>query len=326
MPDKKGFPQITVVIPAFCVEKEITNVICSLPEYISDIIVVDDFSPDHTGEIVNCLKNDDPRLTLIHHETNQGVGGAMISGFRKAIESGAQIIIKLDADGQMDPTYIPQLIAPLVQGKADFTKGNRFRDFSALQQMPVIRRLGNTMLSFLSKVATGYWNIFDPTNGYFAIRSEVLSLLSFSKIAHTYYFETSLLAQLYLIDAFIMDIPIPARYNNQSSNLHLHRVLLEFPYRLMHTFLQRVILKYFVYDFSMASVYLLTGIPLFLFGLIFGIVKWIKYASLELPAPTGTVILPMLCVLIGIQFLLSAIQIDLQSVPHTPITSPIKLV
>lgn len=314
---------IAVIIPAYRVEREIENVIASLPVYIQHIIVVDDASPDRTGEIVIQLMKNDSRLILLRHEQNLGVGGAMVSGFRKALELKAEIIIKMDGDGQMDPAYIPDLITPLIQGKADYAKGNRFRDFVALGQMPVARRFGNMALAFLVKVATGYWDIFDPSNGYFAIRTSVLAQLPLERIARTYYFETSMLAELYLINAYVLDVPIPARYGNQPSSLNIYRILLEFPPRLFLTVFRRMILKNFLYDFSMLSLYLLSGIPLLLFGFSFGFIKWIEYASLGVPAPTGTVVLPMMCVLLGIQFLLSAIQIDLQSTPRMPLSRPL---
>lgn len=318
----QSLPSLAVVIPAYRVEQEIERVVRSIPIYIQYIIVVDDASPDRTTEILMSLTKDEPRLVLIRHEVNQGVGGAVVSGFRKALELGAQVVIKIDGDGQMDPAYIMDLITPLILGKADYSKGNRFRDFVALRHMPIIRRFGNIILGFLAKVATGYWSIFDPTNGYLAIRAEILAQLPLERIAREYYFETSMLAELYLIDAYVLDIPMPARYGNQPSSLVIHRVLFEFPFRLLITFLRRMTLRYFLYDFSMVSIYLLGGIPLFLFGLIFGIVKWIKYATLMIPAPTGTVILPMLCVILGIQFILSAIQIDLQSIPRIPLSLP----
>lgn len=315
-------PSIAVVVPAYHVEREIEKVVRSVPKSVQFIIAVDDASPDHTGEILQSLAKEEPRLVLVRHERNQGVGGAMVSGFRKALELGAQIVVKMDGDGQMDPAYMQDLIAPLIQGKADYAKGNRFRDFVALRQMPLIRRFGNIVLGFVTKVATGYWNIFDPTNGYVAIRSDVLAQLPLERIARTYYFETSMLAELYLIGAYVQDVPMPARYGDQRSSLAIHRVLFEFPLRLLLTFLKRLALKYFLYDFSMVSVYLLGGIPLFMFGLIFGAIKWIKYASLNIPAPTGTVILPTLCVILGIQFILSAIQTDLQSMPRVSLSSP----
>ncbi|HCR69797.1 MAG TPA: glycosyl transferase family 2, partial [Anaerolineae bacterium] len=157
--------KIVIIIPAYRVERDIENVLRGIPDYIKHIIVVDDASPDSTPTVITALSNSDKRLILIQHSHNQGVGGAMISGFKKALELGAQIVVKIDGDGQMDASYIPALITPLIQGKADYTKGNRFRDFSSLQKMPLIRRVGNLGLSFLTKAATGYWNIFDPTNG-----------------------------------------------------------------------------------------------------------------------------------------------------------------
>lgn len=315
--------KIAIIIPAYRVERDIENVLAGLPAYIKHIIIVDDASPDSTADLVAALAQKDIRLTLIRHSQNQGVGGAMISGFRKAMELGAQIAVKLDGDGQMDAAHIPALVTPLIHGKADYVKGNRFRDFVSLQKMPFIRRVGNLGLSFLTKVATGYWNIFDPTNGFFAIRTEILDQLPLEKIDKRYFFETSMLANLYLINAFVMDVPIPARYGNETSHLSIRRSLFEFPIKLLRTFLRRILLNYYIYDFSIASLYIVTGIPMLLFGLTFGIIKWIEYASKNIPAPTGTVMLPTLSVILGIQIMLSAIEIDMKSTPRQPLSSPL---
>lgn len=316
--------RIAAVIPAYRVETDIQAVLRGLPAYIKHIIVVDDASPDSTADLVTASAKKDKRVALIRHHQNQGVGGAMITGFKKALELGAQVVVKLDGDGQMDPAYIPSLVSPLIQGKADYTKGNRFRDFQSLQRMPFIRRIGNMGLSFMTKAATGYWNLFDPTNGYFAIRTEVLAQLPFERIDKRYFFETSMLANLYLLDALVLDVPIPARYGTETSNLSIRRALFEFPIKLISTFIRRITLKYYIHDFSMMSIYLLAGIPLLLFGFIFGSIKWIQYATRNVPAPTGTVMLPTLSVLLGIQILLSAIEIDLQSNPKHPLTEPIQ--
>ncbi|MDP1715248.1 MAG: glycosyltransferase family 2 protein [Anaerolineales bacterium] len=315
--------KIAVVIPAYRVEQDIAFVLRGLPRYIKYIIVVDDASPDSTADLITAAAKKDKRITLIRHKQNQGVGGAMVSGFKKALELGAQIAIKLDGDGQMDPAHIPALITPLIQGKADYVKGNRFRDFQSLQQMPYIRRIGNLGLSFLTKAATGYWNIFDPTNGYFAIRAEMLVQFPLEKLDHRYYFETSMLSHLYMLNAFVLDVTIPARYGNETSNLSIRRSLFEFPIKLLATFLRRIALKYYIYDFSMMSLYLVSGIPLLLFGLIFGITKWIQYARQNIPAPTGTVMLPTLSVILGIQILLSAIEIDMNSTPRKALSDPL---
>jgi len=309
---------LAVVIPAYHVEDTIEAVIKELPKYLRHIIVVDDASPDHTSALVEALANRDRRIVLVRHVQNQGVGGAMVTGFKKALELDVQVIVKIDGDHQMDSAYIPELVTPLLSGKADYVKGNRFRDFESLRHMPLIRRIGNLGLSFLTKAATGYWNCFDPTNGFFAIRAEILTQLPLERIDDGYFFETSMLANLYLLDAFILDVPMPARYRGERSSMSIWRVLIEFPAKLLVTVLRRLLLRYFLFDFSMVSVYILTGLPLIIFGLIFGSVKWLQYIELGVPAPTGTVILPTLALILGIQILLSAIDNDMNAVPKAP--------
>jgi glycosyltransferase involved in cell wall biosynthesis len=311
------------VLPCHRVEDSINIVLKGLPRYVSHIIVVDDASPDKTAQVVQKVAEKDRRILLIRHENNQGVGGAMKTGFQKALELGAQIVVKIDGDDQMDLAYLPDLLLPLIEGRADYAKGNRFRDFQALQQMPFIRRVGNMGLGFLTKAATGYWNLFDPNNGFLAIRANVLAQLPLDRIDRGFFFETSMLANLYMIGAVVTDIPMPARYRGEVSNLSIRRVLFEFPLKLIQTFLRRILVKYMINDFSMASIYLITGLPLLLFGLIFGSIKWVDYAMRGVPAPTGTVMLPTLSVLLGIQFLIAAIEIDLRSAPVEPLSSPL---
>jgi len=324
MPADLSKYNLAVVIPAYRVERELSGVLTSIPTYVRHIIVVNDASPDRTAEVLAEAARCDSRICPVTHKKNQGVGGAMISGYKKALELGAQIVVKLDGDGQMSPDDIPSLVAPLVSGQADFTKGNRFRDFRALTRMPFVRRLGNVGLSFLAKSATGYWNCFDPTNGFLAMRGEVLEQLPLEKIHKTYFFEISQLSQLYLLGACLRDVFIPARYADETSSLSITKVLVEFPPRLAAVFLRRILLHYFLYDFSMGSMYIMVGLPLFLFGLIFGSTEWVHYASRNIPAPTGTVMLATLTVILGIQFLLSAISIDLQSVPREPLSRPLE--
>jgi dolichol-phosphate mannosyltransferase len=306
---------IILVIPSYNVEEEITGVLQSIPSYIDHVIVVDDASTDQTKILVKAMMDKDSRIVLISHLVNQGVGGATITGFKEALALKPDIVVKLDGDGQMDPQFLPELMTPIIENKADFSKGNRFQDFIALRQMPMIRRFGNTILGFICKASTGYWNIFDPTNGFFAIHRKKLKLLNLDKIDRSYYFEISMLANLYLINARVVDVPIPAIYNEETSNLKIPHVATSFPPRLLRDLFKRMTLKYYLYDFSMASLYFLAGIPMVLFGTIFGLIKWIDYASRAVSAPTGTVILPMMCVLLGIQFLLAAIHIDIQSMP-----------
>lgn len=319
MPDFEQF-NIAVVIPCYRVEPEIGAVLAAVPGYVRHILVIDDASPDSTAELVADAAKSDSRIELIRHAKNMGVGGALKTGFARALELGAQVVVKLDGDGQMDATHLPDLLVPLLKGQADYTKGNRFRDFQALQHMPLVRRIGNMGLGFLAKVATGYWNLFDPTNGYVAIHADALAQLPLERVDNSYFFETSMLAHLYLIGAVVRDVPMPARYRGETSSLSVRRTLLEFPLKLLRTFLRRILLKNLIYDFSMESVYLLAGLPLVLFGLVFGSIKWVSYASQGIPAPTGTVMLPTLSVLLGIQFLIAAIEIDIRSTPKEPLS------
>ena len=306
---------LAVVIPCYNVSKHIEAVVRTLPAHIRFIIVVDDYSKDNTLEKLRLLSAENQKVVLLQHAENRGVGAAMLSGYRKAIELQADIVIKMDGDGQMDPQQIDRLIQPLIDDQADFTKANRFRDFKALRAMPLSRRIGNLGLSFIIKAASGYWNIFDPTNGFTAIKSSTLLAMDLNRIHARYYFETSMLLELYYANAVIVDVPMQARYGDEISGLSRTRTLLEFPPRLLWAFIRRMVLKYFLFDFNIASLYLLSGVPLFLFGLIFGLQKYSYYASNNLPAPTGTVVIPTLLIILGFQLLLSAITYDVTNYP-----------
>jgi dolichol-phosphate mannosyltransferase len=309
---------IAVIIPAYNVEREIEGVITSLPTFLRHVIVVDDASTDRTAQVVACLAKHDARVIPLRHDVNQGVGGAMVTGFREALHLNAKIIVKMDGDGQMPVAELPRLLAPLLRKEADYTKGNRFGDFRALARMPYLRRAGNVALSFLAKAATGYWNCFDPTNGFLAIRREVLHELRLEEIDRTYFFEHSMLAQLYLTGAVVHEVFMPARYGDEPSHLSLRRVLWQFPPRLMRCFLRRMLLKNFVYDFTMESVYLLIGLPMLLGGILYGSYHWYLSSSTGIPAHTGTVVIPAMLIILGMQFLLTATSMDVQQVPVEP--------
>jgi dolichol-phosphate mannosyltransferase len=312
---------VAAVIPAYNVARELGDVLRQMPQIIRTIVVVDDASKDDTAAIAEGYAKIDPRIVVIHHEQNRGVGGAMITGFRKTLELGADIVVKIDGDGQMPLWLVPQLVQPLVDGTADYTKGNRFRDLTAIRTMPPVRRIGNVALSFLAKAATGYWQCFDPTNGFLGIRADVLAQLPLKKIDETYYFETSMLSHLYVLGAVVKDIPMPARYAGETSSLSITRVLRQFPGRLLGSLGRRIVLKNFVYDFNLESFHILCGVPLLLAGLLYGGYNWWWYTSHLRAAPTGTVVLSSLLVTIGVQLLLGAVNLDLQATPRDPINS-----
>jgi glycosyltransferase involved in cell wall biosynthesis len=312
---------VAAVVPAYNVAAELGDVLRQMPAIFTTIIVVDDASRDDTCAIAQSCAEVDARIMVVRHEENRGVGGAMVTGFRTALDAGADIVVKVDGDGQMPLWLVPHLIAPLIDGTADYTKGNRFRDFAALRAMPLLRRLGNVILSFLAKAATGYWHCFDPTNGFVAIRADVLSQLPLTKVDPGYFFETSMLSHLYVLGAVVHEIPIPARYAGETSNLSIPRVIHQFPGRLVTSLLRRIVLKNFVYDFNLESFQLVCGIPMLLAGVLYGGYHWIWYTSHNLPAPTGTVVLSAMFVMLGVQLLLSAINLDLQAIPREPINS-----
>jgi dolichol-phosphate mannosyltransferase len=306
---------VSVIIPCYNVARHIEEVIKHLPAEIDHIITVNDRSPDDVEGVILRLQKENSRIIYLKHEVNQGVGGAMLTGFKKSLELNTDITIKMDGDNQMDPAYIPALLKPLIDNTADFTKGNRFRDLNALKNMPFGRRVGNLGLSFLIKGASGYWNIFDPTNGYFAIKNDVLQSFNFKKIHKRYFFESSMLIELYHVGAVVQDVPMKARYGDEVSGLSKTKTLFEFPPKLILAFFRRIVLKYFLYEFNIASLFLLFGFPLFVLGAVYGIVNFIKYTSERVAAPTGTVVIPTLLITLGFQLLLAAANYDINNYP-----------
>jgi len=305
--------KIIAVIPAYKVAAHIEDVVHSIPSFIDEIIVVDDKCPQNSGTIIQRLNL--PNLTVIYHQKNMGVGAAVMSGFLKAIDNSADIIVKIDGDGQMDCSYIPKLIDPIIKGHADYTKGNRFMDFKSLKIMPKMRLLGNSGLSFLMKAASGYWNIMDPTNGFIAINRQAILNLNTEKIAKRFFFESDMLINLNIYNMVVKDISMPAKYGNEKSSLSITKTLLEFPLMILRGFTKRVFFKYYIYDFNMASIYILLGMPMILFGFIFGVLKWINGIIYHVHNTAGTIMIAVLPIILGTLFLLQAIQIDINSVP-----------
>jgi glycosyltransferase involved in cell wall biosynthesis len=217
----------TVVIPCYREKSKILNVLRKIGSTIDKIIVIDDACPEKTGEHVTKNSND-PRILVVTHSHNQGVGGATMSGYRKALELNSDVIVKIDGDGQMDARNINKLITPILKGQADYTKGNRFHSPSNLSTMPKIRLIGNLLLSFASKMSSGYWRIFDPTNGFTAIHGKVLKELPLDKISKDYFFESDMLFRLNITRAVICDIPMKAVYADETSNLKISKILMPF--------------------------------------------------------------------------------------------------
>lgn len=309
---------IAVVIPCYRVRDRILDVLREIGEECDRIYVVDDACPEATGKWVE-QECRDPRVRVLCHAANQGVGGATLTGYRQALADGAEVLVKLDGDGQMDPHLIPRLVTPIRTGAADYTKGNRFHDLDSLRGMPRTRLLGNALLSFVSKLSTGYWNVFDPTNGFTALHARVAERLSFEKLARGWFFESDLLFRLYLLRAVVRDVPMPARYADEQSNLVIRSVVPEFLWKHAVNSAKRIGYSYFLRNFSVASLEVALGPALLAFGFGFGGARWARSIAEGVPATAGTVMLAGLPVVVGVQLLLSFLGHDIADVPRDPI-------
>lgn len=311
-------PRIAVVIPSYRVTRHILSVIADMGPEVWRIFVVDDCCPDKSGNFVrdNCT---DTRVRVLYNRENQGVGGAVMAGYQVAIDEGADVIVKIDGDGQMDPALLPIFVAPILAGEADYTKGNRFFNLERLGAMPPVRLFGNAVLSFITKLSAGYWNLFDPTNGYTAIHAAVARKLPFDKISRRYFFETDMLFRLNTLRAVVVDVPMEARYADEVSNLKISRIAGEFLVKHARNFLKRLFYNYYLRDLSVASIELPLGILLLGFGVIFGGWHWVRSAYGGIPASAGTVMASALPVLTGLQLILAFLAYDISSIPRRSI-------
>ena len=306
--------KIAVVIPCYKVKPHILDVIANIGSEVSKIYVVDDCCPEQSGSHVeeNCS---DPRVVVVRNAQNQGVGGAVMAGYQAAIADDMDIFVKIDGDGQMDPDLLPTFVAPILSGEADYTKGNRFFDLEEIRQMPKIRLFGNAALSFMTKLSSGYWDLFDPTNGFTAIHRDVARHLPFHKISRRYFFETDMLFRLNTLRAVAIDIPMDAKYADEVSNLKISKIVGEFFFKHMRNLGKRIFYSYYLRDMSLASIELPLGLILVATGGIFGLSHWASSIHSGVTSSAGTVMLSALPVILGTQFILAFIGHDVQSVP-----------
>ncbi|MEE2526864.1 glycosyltransferase family 2 protein [Hyphobacterium sp. HN65] len=311
--------KIAVVLPCYRSAAHAPNVVQSLPKEVDWIIAVDDACPEKTGNHLLDQCGDNQKLIVLFHQDNQGVGGATITGMKHAIDLGADIVVKIDSDGQIDPNDVKRVAEPIAKGHADVCKGNRFYDPRLLRQMPIIRLMGNSALSFMTKWSSGYWNVFDPTNGLVAIHAELFKRLPHDKLERRYFFESDLLFQLYLLKAFVQDVPNDVTYGSENSGISIAHSIPEFFLKNIRNGIKRIVLTYFIRDFRVASLQILVGIPLSLFGLIYGLATWVGNSFEGTYSSAGEVMLASLPIIIGMQLLLSAAQEDIMSSPRTPV-------
>lgn len=304
---------VAIVIPCFRVAAHIRAVLSSIPARFATIICVDDASPDDTAAVIEALG--DPRVVLLRRPRNGGVGAAVKTGYAEALRRGASVCVKMDGDGQMRAEDLDALLAPVLRGHADYAKGNRFVDLAALRSMPRVRLLGNALLSFASKLASGYWNMLDVNNGFTAVSRAMLQRLDESQLSDRYFFETSMLIELNIARAVVADVALPARYGDEQSSLRISRVAMTFPPLLLRGFFRRFYWRYLIEEFGVTSVCFLAGIGSLSFGFVFGVWNWILSSQSGVPATAGTVFVAALPIILGVQLLLAGLILDVLASP-----------
>jgi len=317
---KAPLKKIAIVIPCYKVRNQILKVLQEIPAYISYIYVIDDACPQQSGEFV--VQNiSDRRVKVLFNQENLGVGGAMKRGYVAALGDMNDIVVKMDGDGQMSSNNLGDLLEPILLGRADYSKGNRFFHLPGLKKMPKIRIIGNLFLSFFTKLSSGYHNVFDPNNGYTAIASDVLRKLDLSEIDDRYFFESDMLFNLYGVRAVVKDVPMLASYDDEESNLQIRKIILPFLFKNLRNTWKRIFYSYYLRDFNIASLELPTGMIVLLFGLVEALRNWLKSWSSGIPTPIGTQMLAALSILVGFQLILSFISFDIGNMPSEPVTS-----
>lgn len=287
-------------------------------EEVQKIYVIDDACPDGSGLLVE-EKSRDKRITVVFHSLNRGVGGAVITGYRIALEEGAEIVVKLDGDGQMDPSLIPTLVAPILAGEADYAKGNRFENLDSLISMPKVRVFGNAVLSLWTKFSSGYWSVTDPTNGYTAIHRSALEKLNLDKLRESYFFESDMLFRLNISGCVVRDVPMDSVYAEEQSNLRIHKVLLEFPARHAVNLVKRIFYRYYLREWNIGSFELPLGLALVAIGGWFGLSSYLSATAIGVATTAGQATGSALALILGVQMLLSFLAYDVQAEPRTVI-------
>jgi len=316
-PRSQQGPRIGVVIPSYRVKSHIKDVISGIGKEVSRIYVVDDACPEKSGEFVKAEVKD-KRVSIIFHQENQGVGGAVITGYKAAMADGMDVVVKLDGDGQMNPGLIPAIARPVLEGSADYSKGNRFDSLENLFGMPKIRIFGNAVLSIWSKVSSGYWTVTDPTNGFTAIHKKALEAINLDKVRKSYFFESDMLFRLSIANCVVADVPMTAVYGQEKSNLKISKVLFEFPWRHTVNFLKRIFYRYYLREWSVGSFELPLGVFLITFGTWFGLSSYLAASAAGLATTAGQVTGSAVALILGVQLLLSFLSYDVQSEPRIP--------
>ena len=301
---------VAVVVPAYNEEALVGSTVSGIPAFVDSIIVVDDGSKDETAVRA---QNADKRVEVIPHERNQGVGAAILTGYRRAIAVGVDVTCVMAADGQMDPDDLETLVRAIAIDETDYAKANRLFTGQAWQLIPRTRYLGNAALSFMTKIASGYWHVADSQSGYTAVNLETLKLLDLDRIYRRYGFPNDLLVHLNVFNRRVRDYPSRPIYGvGERSGIRLRHVVPKISWLLLKGFFWRMGQKYVIRDFHPLILFYMLGIVLFAGGLLLGIAEVVLRIAGN-PITSATIVLVALLVISGLQLLLFAMWFDMES-------------
>lgn len=306
--------KIAVVVPAYKEETQIRKVIATMPAFVDRIIVVDDCSPDGTAAAVEGLLAEQPRVTLIRHAVNQGVGGAIVTGYKYARDQEFDIAVVMAGDGQMEPRDLPAIVGPVARGEVDYAKANRLFSGHAFnhEKIPLVRYFGNSVLSLLTKVASGYWHVADSQTGYTAINLRMLRLIDWDATYKRYGCPNDYLVRLNIVDARVRDVPIEPTYGvGERSKMRIHRVIPRMSLLLTKLFLIRMFQKYVVRNSHPLVLFYAMAFLLFVPGFILGWYSLI-YRLLVGPVSATSVMFVVFLLVSGVQFGLFAMFMDME--------------
>jgi glycosyltransferase involved in cell wall biosynthesis len=305
--------RVAVVIPAYDEEQLLGPTVESVPSFVDRIYVVDDKSKDATVERAKALAQADPRVHLIEHERNRGVGAAIVTGYKQAIADKVDVTAVMAADNQMDPEDLQHLCEPVARGELDYAKANRLFTGQAWELIPRYRYLGNAVLSLLTKVASGYWHIADSQSGYTAVSLEYLELLDLDRIYKRYGFPNDMLVHLNVWNARVRDIPSRPIYGvGERSGIRLRKVVPTISWLLVKGFFWRLRTKYVIRDFHPLVFFYMFGFLMTVLGLGLGIAEVVLRVMGNMVS-VGTVVLVALLLIFGSQFTLFAMWFDMES-------------
>jgi glycosyltransferase involved in cell wall biosynthesis len=301
---------VAVVVPAYNEEALVASTVAGIPAFVDRIIVVDDGSKDATAERAQA---GDPRVEVIRHEKNLGVGGAIVTGYRRAIAEELEVTCVMAADGQMDPEDLEALVRSVALGECDYAKANRLFTGQAWQLIPRTRYLGNAALSFLTKIASGYWHVADSQSGYTAVNLETLKMLDLERVYRRYGFPNDLLVHLNVWNRRVRDYPSRPIYGvGERSGIRLRRVVPRISWLLAKGFFWRMKEKYVIRDFHPLVLFYMLGLTLFVAGILLGLLETgLRFAGNTIPF--ATIVLVALFVISGLQLLLFAMWFDMES-------------